>query len=62
MTRWIGTEIREHHVHDGTSDLCSFLVNLEDKIEEKSRISILDIALKLFPARWWAMHKEALTS
>jgi hypothetical protein len=28
-TRWIGTEVREHSIYDGTSELDSFLVSME---------------------------------
>jgi hypothetical protein len=32
-TRWIGKNIRKHHVYDGTGYLRNFLVDLEDKVE-----------------------------
>jgi hypothetical protein len=28
-TRWVGTEVREHPIYNGTSELDSFLVNME---------------------------------
>jgi len=45
-TRWIGTKIREHLAYDGSSYLCNFFVDLEDKVEVEKRIPVLDIALK----------------
>jgi hypothetical protein len=60
MTRWVGTEVREHPVYDGTSDLDNFLQNMEETVGEDQRISVLDIAFQNTPARWWATHKVAL--
>jgi hypothetical protein len=44
-TRWVGTKVREHAIYDGTLELDSFLVNMEENIVEEKRISILDLAL-----------------
>jgi hypothetical protein len=60
MTRWVGTEVREHPIYDGTSDLDNFLQNMEETVGEDQRISVLDIAFQNTPARWWATHKAAL--
>jgi hypothetical protein len=56
------TIIATNPIYDGNSYLHNFLVDLEDKVALEHRISILDIALKFSPARWWAMHKKALNS
>jgi hypothetical protein len=58
--RWVGTEVREHLTYNGTSDLGSFLVSMEEKIAEDQRIVVLDLALEDTPARWWASHKEVI--
>jgi hypothetical protein len=49
MTRWIGTEAREHPVYDGTSDLDNFLQNMEENVREDQRILVLDIAFQNNP-------------
>jgi hypothetical protein len=49
-TKWIGTEIREHLVYDGTSELNSFMINMEETIVEKQRISVLDVAFQDTPS------------
>jgi hypothetical protein len=59
-TRWVGIEVREHPVYDGTSDLESFLHNMEENVVEDQRISILHVAFQNNPARWWANHKYVL--
>jgi hypothetical protein len=59
-TRWVGTEVREHPVYDGTSGLDSFLLSMEEKVVEGQRISVLDLSLQDTPARWWANHKALL--
>jgi hypothetical protein len=55
-------EIGNCPTYDGTSDLCSFLVDMEEKVVAEQRVSTLDIALKSSPARWWDTHKETLSS
>jgi hypothetical protein len=60
--RWIGTKLRECPTYDGTSDLHSFLVDMEYTVAEEQHIPALDIALKYTPARWWDSHKESLSS
>jgi hypothetical protein len=57
-TRWVGTEVREHPIYDGTSKLDIFLVNMEEKIVEDQRISILDLSLQDTPTRWWTNKKS----
>jgi hypothetical protein len=54
---WVGTEVIEHPIYDGTSGLDSVLVNMEEKVVEDQRISILDLALQDTAARWWTNHK-----
>jgi hypothetical protein len=61
-SRWIGSNIREHLVYDGTSYLGIFLVDLEDKVAPEKRLLVLDISLKSSPSRWWATHKGTLSS
>jgi hypothetical protein len=60
MTRWIGTEVREHPVYNGTLDLDNFLQNMEENVREDQRILVLDIAFQNTPARWWSTHKSLL--
>lgn len=60
VTRWVGTEVREHLVYDGTSKLDNFLLSMEEKVVEYQRISVLDVAFQDTPARWWANHKTLL--
>jgi hypothetical protein len=50
--RWVGTEVREHPVYDGTSGLSSFMLNMEEKVVEDQRILVLDVAFQDTPARW----------
>jgi hypothetical protein len=59
-TRWVGTEVREHPIYDGTSELDIFLVSMEENIAEDQRISVLDLALQDTPARWWTSHKALI--
>ena len=58
--RWVGTEVREHSTYNGTSDLGSFLVSMEENIVEDQRILVLDLALEDTPARWWDSYKEII--
>ena len=44
-TRWVGTEVREHPVYDGTSGLDIFLLSMEEKVVEDQRISMMDLSL-----------------
>ena len=44
MTRWVGIEVREHLVYDGTSELDSFLLIMEEKVVEDQRFLVLDVA------------------
>jgi hypothetical protein len=60
MTRWVGTEVREHPVYDGTSELDNFLQNMEENVGEDQRISVIDVDFRNTPARWWATHKYVL--
>jgi hypothetical protein len=47
--------------YDGTSEVHSFLANMEDKIAIDQRIHVLDLDLPNTPARWWATHKFLIT-
>jgi hypothetical protein len=60
VTRWVGTEVREHLVYDDTSNLEIFLHNMEENVVEDQRISVLDVAFQNTPSRWWANHKAIL--
>jgi hypothetical protein len=59
-TRWVGTEVREHPVYDGSSGLDNFILSMEEKVVEDQRIPILDLSLQDTPTRWWANHKALL--
>jgi hypothetical protein len=39
VSRWIGSEVRDYPIYDGTSYLCSFLVELEDKVVPETKNS-----------------------
>jgi hypothetical protein len=56
--RWVGTEVREHPLYDGTSKLEIFMVSMEENILEDQRISVLDLALQDTPTKWWTNHKS----
>jgi hypothetical protein len=43
-----------------SQDVTFFLLNMEEKVVEDQRISVLDIALHDTPARWWANQKSLL--
>jgi len=56
--RWIGDEIGNYPTYDGTSNIHSFLINMEERVFADQRVSSLDMALKSSPARWWTTHKR----
>jgi hypothetical protein len=58
-TKWVGTEVREHLVYDGTSRLDIFLLGVEEMVVEDQRILVLDVALQDIPTRW-VNHKSLL--
>jgi hypothetical protein len=49
-------------IYDGTSRLDNFLVSMEEKVVEDQRISVLDLALRDTPTRWWTTHKALVGS
>jgi hypothetical protein len=59
-TRWIGNEVREPLIYDGTSKIHSFLSSMEEKITMEQRIFVLNLALQDTPTRWWATHKDSI--
>jgi hypothetical protein len=59
-TGWVGTEVREHPVYNGTLDLDSFMHNMEENIREDQRISVLDVDFQNTPTEWWSNHKSVL--
>ena len=42
-SRWIGYEVREHLVYNGTSYLASFMVEVEAKVAPEQRLHVLDV-------------------
>jgi hypothetical protein len=58
--RWIGYEVREPPTFYGLNDLEEILMKFELEVVENQRLSVLDIALKATPARWWGTHKEKI--
>ena len=54
---WVGAEVREHPIYDGTSELDNFLLSMEENIAEDQRILVLDLSLQDTPARWWTNNK-----
>jgi hypothetical protein len=60
MTRQVGTDVQEHPLYDGTSDLDNVLQNMEETMGEDQSILVLDISFQNTPARWWATHKDTL--
>jgi dolichyl-phosphate-mannose--protein O-mannosyl transferase len=59
-TRWVGTEVREQLVYDGTSFLENFLHNMKENVREDKKISVLDVAFQNTPSKWWMNHKAVL--
>jgi hypothetical protein len=55
--RWFGIEVIEHMTYNGTSDLGSFLVSMEEKIAKDQRIVVQDLVMEVTHAKWWASHK-----
>jgi hypothetical protein len=62
IVRWIGDEIGDCPTYDGTSYLHNFLIDMEDKVVKEQRISIVYIAFRYSPTRWWASHKGTIYS
>jgi len=60
MTRWVRSEVREHPIYDGTSELDNVLQNMEENVIEDQRILVLDVSFWNTPARWWATHKSVI--
>nr|KUM49186.1 hypothetical protein ABT39_MTgene3735 [Picea glauca] len=59
---WIGTELRDPPMYDGTINVEDLLSSMEYRVVEEQRIPALDMLLKATPARWWDTHKEDLTT
>jgi hypothetical protein len=55
--RWIVAKIGNYATYDGTTDLCSFLVDMEEKFVVDQRVLTLDITLRPSPSIWWTNHK-----
>ena len=47
---------------DGLSHIGNFLQEYEAKVPCAQRLSMLDMALRATPTRWWAMHKKNITT
>jgi hypothetical protein len=60
VTRWVETEFREHPIYDGTSELDSCLLSMEEKVLEDQRVLVLDVAFQDTPSRWWDNNKALL--
>lgn len=60
--RWIGSEVSTVPTFDGLSDIQLFLKQYEEQIPLEKRLEVLDIALRATPARWWAAHKNTISS
>jgi hypothetical protein len=58
--RWVGTDIREHQIYYGNSELDNLLFGMEENIVEDQRISVLDLSLQDTPAKWWTNHKTPI--
>jgi len=51
LVRWIGDEIGNYPIYDGTSYLHNFFIDMEENIVAEQRVSTLDIALRSSPTR-----------
>jgi hypothetical protein len=58
----IGAELCIPLVYDGLSNLEDFINNMKSTILENWRIPTLDMALRATLARWWATHKEDIST
>ena len=55
--RWIGTEIKDIPSFDGLVDVDDFLQEFEQEIPHEQRMSVIDLAVRATPGRWWHAHK-----
>jgi hypothetical protein len=55
-------EISDYPTYDGTLQLHTFLIDMEDKVAVEQITSTLDISLKSSPTRCWATNKGNLSS
>lgn len=58
--RWIGTELQDPPVYDGTGTVSNLIEGMEFRVAEEKRIPALDAVLRGTPARWWATQKGDL--
>lgn len=56
--RWIGSEVCNYPIFDGTNDREIFRHMYQTIVPEKEWLRALDAALNATPSRWWATHKE----
>ena len=60
--RWIGTEIKDTPLFDGLVDVNDFLEWFEQEIPQEQRMSVIELAVRATPARWWQAHREHIAS
>ena len=62
LLRWIGSEVSEIPTFSGLSLVTKFLVEYEIQVLAFERLKALDVSLQATPARWWASHKQNITT
>ena len=60
--QWIGIEIKDTPSFDGLANVNNFLERFEQEIPQEQRMSVIDLAVRATPARWWYAHKENIAS
>ena len=58
--QWIDIAFQEALVYDGLANLEGLLNDLNTRVAEEQKVSILDVALRVTPTRWWYMHRKEL--
>ena len=54
--QWIDIAFQEALVYDGLANLEGLLNDLNTRVVEEQKVSILDVSLRGTPMRWWDMH------
>jgi hypothetical protein len=60
--RWIGTELRDPPIYDGTGDVEDFLDQMEQRVAEDRLVPALDIALKATPIKKSKANLQEISS
>jgi hypothetical protein len=60
VVRWVVTEVRQFPTFTEEYNLENFMKKFESEILESQILSMLDIALRDTPTRWWGAHKKVI--